>query len=617
MRLAVFIAVLNTAILFAQEVKIDTLENIERELFENVEEDAQLDEIIEQIEFIRVELNRADVDDLTEIPFISREDALKIVEYRDRIGGFKRKEQVFEIPGIDERVRALLYRSGYIQRERFDFRLRGRVISKGGLQSVKGDFINDFKTYQLGFLSYSSFSGGFVIEKDYGEERMNELLNFYFEYKSGGTLRKFTVGNYILQFGQGILFWRPVGLGKGTDAISPVQRSVENYAERYISTDEVKPFFGAVAMSKFKNFDLTIFYSSRKIPVSFDSTGLVRYIDFSGINKEQRDILIRDVYGFFGVFGGKDFMTGVSFAYQKFNRDFSRSISRPYGGKIYSSFMWDFLLKGLNFLGEIATLSGLYFSAVSGIIFDFENLRLAFQYRNLNPNFTSINGNTFGERYGEAWNEEGFYSSVKFKFSRFYIWGYYDIFTFPVTKAGDAKNGYDYRFELGVSISRNMSAKFLFREKFVSRWVNVYDDFGRRIWGEGNERRKNFRLEIENKFQDITFKSRIEVLRMSFTGKETGFVIYQGVKVKVFDGLTFYARIAHFRSDSYSSRIYVYEDDLDGVVSLVPLYGQGLKWYFVLKYSYGKVLSVQFKYAELLFIENVKANAGLQVEIKI
>ncbi len=618
MKWTVFILILNTAFLFSQEVKIDTLEDVEEELFENIEEDSQLDEIIEKIEFIRIELNRADVDDLTEIPFISRGDALKIVEYRDKIGGFKRKEQVFDIPGIDERVKALLYRNSYIQRERFDVRLRGRVLNKGGFRNVKGDFINDFKTYQLGFLAYSNFSGGFVIEKDYGERRIDELVNFYFDYKGGGILRRFIVGNYILQFGQGILFWRPVRLGKGTDAISPVQRSVENYAERYISTDEVKPFLGAVAVTKFKNFDLTVFYSSRKIPASFDSTGLVRYIDFSGINKGQKDILKRDVYGFFSVYGKRNFITGVSFAYQKFDKDFASSTSRPYGGgKIYSSFMWDFLFKRLNFFGELATQSGLNFSAVSGVVFDFENLKLAFQYRNLNPNFISVNGNTFGERYGEAWNEEGFYSSVKLKLRRLYIWGYYDIFTFPVAKANDAKSGYDYRFELGISISRNMNAKILIREKSVLKGIKVYDDFGRGNWGERSERRKNFRVEVENKFQDVVLRSRVEVLKMNFTDEETGFLIYQGVKMKVFNGLTFYARIAHFRSDSYSSRIYVYEDDLDGVVSLIPLYGQGLRWYFVLKYSYWKFLSIQFKYAESLFFENVKASAGLQIEIKI
>jgi len=176
MKWTVFILILNTAFLFSQEVKIDTLEDVEEELFENVEEDSQLDEIIEKIEFTRIELNRADVDDLTEIPFISRGDALKIVEYRDKIGGFKRKEQVFDIPGIDERVKALLYRNSYIQRERFDVRLRGRVLNKGGFRNVKGDFINDFKTYQLAFLAYSNFSGGLVIEKDYGERRIDELV---------------------------------------------------------------------------------------------------------------------------------------------------------------------------------------------------------------------------------------------------------------------------------------------------------------------------------------------------------------------------------------------------------------------------------------------------------
>jgi hypothetical protein len=138
MKWTVFIFILNTAFLFSQEVKIDTLEDVEEELFENVEEDSQLDEIIEKIEFTRIELNRADVDDLTEIPFISRGDALKIVEYRDKIGGFKRKEQVFDIRAFDERVKALLYRNSYIQRERFDVRLRGRVLNKGGFRNVKG-----------------------------------------------------------------------------------------------------------------------------------------------------------------------------------------------------------------------------------------------------------------------------------------------------------------------------------------------------------------------------------------------------------------------------------------------------------------------------------------------
>jgi hypothetical protein len=51
-------------------------------------------------------------------------------------------------------------------------------------------FHQRFKTYQLGFLAYSNFSGGFVIEKDYGERRVDELVNFYFDYKGGGILRR-------------------------------------------------------------------------------------------------------------------------------------------------------------------------------------------------------------------------------------------------------------------------------------------------------------------------------------------------------------------------------------------------------------------------------------------
>jgi len=175
--------------------------------------------------------------------------------------------------------------------------------------------------------------------------------------------------------------------------------------------------------------------------------------------------------------------------------------------------MFDLYFRNLNLFGEIALWKFSHLSYVSGLSIDFGNLSFVFLYRQLSPNFTSINGNAFSERYGEAWNEEGFYSGVKFRIWRLKFSGYWDVYRFPRVDYTDVKNGVDYRVEVSFRISRNLDFKVMAREKSVVKGIKTFDDFGRAIWGEGIERRKNARVEVENRFGKVKFKSRVEVVR--------------------------------------------------------------------------------------------------------
>ncbi len=604
----------------SQDVGLDTLANFEDEFFENLEVDLQVDEIFEQFEFMSIDINKASVNDLCAFPFITRDVANKIIEYRTKIGGFKRIEQVFDIPEVDEVVKIFLYRSGYIQKPRLNFQVRARVLSRGNIRNFTDNFVDDFKTYHLGRFSISNFSGGFIIEKDYGENKFDELRHFFIEYKGSSFLRKLIVGSYILQFGQGILMWRPVALGKGSDAIAPAIKSLETHSLGYISTDEVKPLFGASAVSRFKNIELTLFFSKTSLPSSVDTAGKVKYIDFSGINKSRKNPLSRRLFGGIVNFGARSFSFGILNFYEDFNRDFSETVSRPFQkGNFYSGFEFNLYLKNLNIFGEFASRKFSHLSYVFGLAVDFGNLDFVFLHRNLNTSFTSINGNTFGERYGEAWNEEGFYTGVKFRIWRLKFSGYWDIYRFPQVNYGDVKNGMDYRGEVNFKVSRNFEFRVMVREKSMVKDIKTLDEFGRTVWDEGVEKRRNARVEIENRFKKVVFKSRVEVVRRDLNGVERGFLIYQGVRYQVFNSLMLYGRVVFFKTDSYWSRIYVYEDDIDGVVSLIPLYGNGLRWYFVAKYKIGRSFSIQMKYGESFFIDSeaVRNIFGVQIEVKI
>ncbi len=618
MRNVVLLFIVCISFAVSQDVKVDTLESLGTEFFENLEIDSDIGEIIEHLEFVRIELNRVTIDDLIEIPFISRDIAVKIISHRDKIGGFESKEQVFDIPDVDDLVKLFLYRNGYIQKPKLNFQARVRTLRRANLKEFTKDFDVNFKTYQSARIAFSNFSGGLVIEKDYGERKINDLTHFYVDYKSGGFFREFIVGSYTLMFGQGILMWRPVALGKGSDVILPAIRSSENYVSGYASTDEVKPLFGGAIKTKFKSFEALLFYSKTNLPTSLDTTGLVRYIDFSGINITRGFSLSRKLIGGVLSFSKQNFYTGVLIYHEKFGNSFSKSISRPFGsGNFYYGFEYGVYFWNLNFFGEVASSQFLYFSVVSGLNAVFKDLELVFQYRNMNSNFTTINGNIFGERYGEAWNEEGFYSGLRLKMGIVKLSGYYDVFKFPRSNLDATKNGVDYRVEISLRVSRSIEVKLMRKEKTTIKGMEIYDEFGRPRLVEGDEKRGNWRFEVENRFKDVAFRSRVEFIRREFGDVETGFLIYQGVKYQAFKFLRVYTRILFFRSDSYWSRIYVYEDDLDGVVSLIPLYGRGLRWYIVAKYNYGKNFSIQLKYGETFFANDESARNIFGVQLSV
>ena len=80
---------------------------------------------------------------------------------------------------------------------------------------------------------------------------------------------------------------------------------------------------------------------------------------------------------------------------------------------------------------------------------------------------------------------------------------------------------------------------------------------------------------------------------------EKGLLLFTDINFRPTSGIYFAGRIIFFRTDSYDSRVYEFENDLTGVISNPALFGEGMKWYFVLKYKSNFGATVSFKYSEL------------------
>ncbi len=69
------------------------------------------------------------------------------------------------------------------------------------------------------------FSAGVLTQKDPGETRFNDFMTGNIMLSNIGFLSKLIVGDYFLESGQGVAFWRSIDVTKGPDIVVPVNRN--------------------------------------------------------------------------------------------------------------------------------------------------------------------------------------------------------------------------------------------------------------------------------------------------------------------------------------------------------------------------------------------------------
>ena len=79
---------------------------------------------------------------------------------------------------------------------------------------------------------------------------------------------------------------------------------------------------------------------------------------------------------------------------------------------------------------------------------------------------------------------------------------------------------------------------------------------------------------------------------------ENGFLVFQDIRYSPNSSLNIYGRIIFFQTDSFNSAIYEYENNLTGVLTNIPLFYQGIRWYTMVRYRPLKFFTLSFKYSE-------------------
>lgn len=608
----------------------DLLDNILDEQDEETDNEDLID-VYEDLIRNPIELNTADVIELSQLPGIDPQTAQNIVDHRNKFGYFFSASELFSIKEIDKKtienilpfVKVTLPKDDITTYEEPDYEYSQTLLKKVKL-NFRSRFTNDIqdrdgftsnkfegsklKSYNRLLLKFDkNYQAGVLIEKDPGEKSFNDFTSFHLFVKDISFIKSFIAGDYVLEFGQGLALWSAFGVSKSSDAILPIKKRFGGIRP-YTSSAEFRFFRGASTTFRVDDFYLTAFYSNRNIDASVDSvTNEITAIGQTGFHRFESEIEKKNTVNEKLIGGVLEyrFLGKNNFGFIYYNTTFDRSFqsSSIYdlsGNKFnYLSAFYDVNVAAINLFGEasyngtsVATVNGFQIAATNNLIF-------TSSIRSYPRNYNSLYGFGFSETSGKIKNELGFYSGIKLK-SAFGVFNiYYDIFKFPYRTSSNSLSTQGDEFL--IDYQQTLFAKFDFRFRYkyenkdITEEIDNNDLIVKRL-------RQSARSEfVFNLSKSIRLKSRFEYNSFQIKDgdiKENGILLFQDVRYAAAKNLTLAGRIIFFDTDSFSSAVYEFENDLLGVMPNLAMYGEGIRWYFIVKYKPIKFLSISAKYSE-------------------
>jgi tetratricopeptide (TPR) repeat protein len=253
-------------------------------------------EILTRLHENPIDLNSADFSTLRTLPFLSVAQIQSLIKLRNSLpDGISNYSSLLSLPEFDmQDVEALRYFTLLKAKSTFPkisakYKTRAnRCYSDFSSNDFEG---NLFKTYGRLFLNYANnYSINVLLKKDAGEKSYADFTSFYFEARN--LFSKFTLllGDYQMEFGQGLALWNPYAFGKSSADAEAVIRSARGIFGNTL-TAEGQGFRGIALKYSQSQFTVRTFYSNRKLSASLDSTqNLITAIDYSGYHRTPKEI---------------------------------------------------------------------------------------------------------------------------------------------------------------------------------------------------------------------------------------------------------------------------------------------------------------------------------------
>ncbi|MBK8549734.1 MAG: helix-hairpin-helix domain-containing protein [Ignavibacteria bacterium] len=638
---------------FQQEILLEDLNSEE-------DESALLDNL-ENLKRNPFDLNKATLQQLESIPFLNSVTAKNIVDYRNEIKYFKSKRALLKVEGITpelyEKIKIYLIAkqskkdimidetglkysvSNVTDKLNLSSRFRSRFLQdlqpKDGYLSGKYEG-SRLKMYnqlnvKLEKLDYK-IEANITTEKDPGEKNYADFISGYLQLKDYVFIKDAVAGDYVLNFAQGLAVWSLQAFSKGINAVNPIKKKGKGI-DGYGSVNEVQFFRGGAAKIALNNFNVNLFYSDNYYDASVNVlTDDVSSFYYDGYHRTSTEIKRKNsakekLYGGRITYEKGSLRLGTTYWTSKFSKpvtsDSIKKLSKFSGNTANMiGADYDFIYKNMNFYGEFAHSQTNSIASINAVQFTFFKIAdLLFSYRNYPADFAPVHSFGFSEK-GETYNERGFYAGIIFRpLKGLIVNGYFDQYKFPYRTFFNPvpTSGNDFLANIEWRAAKGFVFNFKYKNENKEETQTAADESGRAVRRIDNRNQLNVRTgfiyQVTDKFR---FRSRYEYVNVGYKNfgvNNKGYLFFSDIRIIPVKGLVFDTRFIFFNTDDYDSRIYEFENDIQGVMSNVALYGEGRRWYLLMKYKPIPFGAISLKYAETYF-DGVKSIGSGNDEIE-
>jgi hypothetical protein len=476
-------------------------------------------------------------------------------------------------------------------------------------------------------------------EKDPGETflKKNQPLGFDFvsghvELKQVGPFKKVVLGDYNLQFGEGLSLWSGIGFGKSSLLNSIAKQEIG--LRSYSSVNEGFFFRGLATQIAVKGVHITPFYSNRNLDASVQDSAGISSVNLSGLHRTASELaykktLNQQVYGTALTYKFHGVSVGLTGYHSKFNRNFQGGQDLynqfKFSGQSLTNFSvnYHFSVANTYYFGEIAKASVGNSAYLVGLLSSLSStVTLGLLYRNYPVSYHSFYNAAIAESSSSI-NERGFYSGLAVKFHPKWEWSFYtDVFSFPWLAFGvDAPSNGSEILSLIIYKPSKTSQLQLFYQR-TQKAQNMVEEDAPIAYPQPHVQQKfrfDFRYPLNRNF---AMHHRAEMIRV---GQEQGFVllhdlVYQPLQSKFSGNM----RMAVFNVSDYDARIYAFQNDVLYSYSIEAYQNRGFQLYVNTRYTLRKGLDFWLRYESKRYTNLSSVGSGLtaidgnhQSEVKI
>lgn len=481
---------------------------------------------------------------------------------------------------------------------------------------------------------------GFVAEKDPGEtlvpkaDTLKKGFDFYsahFFLKNIGHLKQLAIGDYHVQFGQGLTLWSGFAMGKTPGSI--VMRKRSDALRPHASSNEYAFMRGIATTLGFGNFQFTAFYSNRRADANLlpsDSINqqedLVTSLQQSGYHRTPAELADKGAIketsaGGHVEYRAQRFRIGATLFHVDYSKTFDynselyKKFYPAFTSNTYAGIDYSFNYKKLTLYGEASKQINAGTAVLQGLSFS-PDPRLAFAiiYRNYQKNYLNAFSAAFGESSNNV-NEKGLYvGMVSTPFKKIILNAYADMFRYAWLhyRVDAPSEGEEYAVQITYNISRR--GDIIGGYRHMVNPIN-YTAESLKINKISEAKRDYYRLQLNYlALPWLKLQSRVEIsTRVAPSkSKESGYLMYQGFQIKPLEkdwSVSF--RYSLFQTDSYDTRLYAYENDVPYSFSVPAFSGKGSRFYILLNTKINSRITMLLRYGNTWYSDRDVISSGL------